>query len=77
MLANAMRICDAKFGIMFEYSDGAYRSLSSLGVPRQYDEHCRQKRVWGPDTLLGQVARKKKTVQIADARNDRAYIKRL
>src|SRR5262249_4706328 len=22
MLANAMRICDAKFGIMFEYSDG-------------------------------------------------------
>ena len=47
MLANAMRICDAKFGIMFEYSDGTYRSLSSLGVPQQYDEHCRQKRVWG------------------------------
>src|SRR5206468_1187474 len=44
MLANAMRICDAKFGIMFEYSDGTYRSLSSLGVPQQYDEHCRQKR---------------------------------
>src|SRR5262249_17273155 len=57
MLANAMRICDAKFGIIFEYSDGTYRSLSSLGVPQQYDEHCRQKRVWGPDTLLGQVAR--------------------
>jgi len=47
MLANAMRICDAKFGIMFEYSDGTYRSLSSLGVPQQYEEHCRQKRVWG------------------------------
>jgi hypothetical protein len=30
MLGNAMRICDAKFGIMFEYSDGTYRSLSSL-----------------------------------------------
>src|SRR4029077_20333366 len=24
MLANAMRICDAKFGLMFEYSDGTY-----------------------------------------------------
>src|SRR5215813_9459173 len=22
-------------------------SLSSLGVPQQYEEHCRQKRVWG------------------------------
>jgi GAF domain-containing protein len=76
MLANAMRICDAKFGIMFEYSDGTYRSLSSLGVPQQYEEHCRQKRVWGPDTLLGRVARTKKTVHIADVRSDRAYLQR-
>jgi GAF domain-containing protein len=45
-------------------------------VPQQYDEHCRQKRVWGPDTLLGQVARTKKTVHIADARSDRAYLER-
>jgi GAF domain-containing protein len=76
MLANAMRICDAKFGIMFEYSDGTYRSLSSLGVPQQYEEHCRQKRVWGPDTLLGRVACTKKTVHIADVRSDRAYLQR-
>ena len=76
MLANAMRICNAKFGIMFEYSDGTYRSLSSLGVPQQYEEHCRQKRVWGPDTLLGRVARTKKTVHIADVRSDRAYLQR-
>src|SRR5437667_339974 len=76
MLANAMRLCNAKFGIMFEYSDGTYRSLSSLGVPQQYDEHCRQKRVWGPDTLVGQVARTKKTVHIADARSDRGYLER-
>ena len=76
MLANAMRICDAKFGIMFEFSDGTYRSLSSLGVPQQYDQHCRQKRIWGPDTLLGQVARTKKPAHVADARSDHAYIER-
>src|SRR5262249_35489941 len=29
MLENATRLCDAKFGIMFEFSDGAWRSLSS------------------------------------------------
>jgi GAF domain-containing protein len=45
-------------------------------VPQQYEEHCRQKRVWGPDTLLGRVARTKKTVHIADARSDRAYLQR-
>ena len=76
MLDNAMHICDAKFGIIFEFSDGTYRSLASLGVPQQYDEHCRQKLVWGPDTLLGQVARTKKTAHSADVRSDRAYIDR-
>jgi len=74
MLENATRLCDAKFGIMFEFSDGAWRSLSSINVPRQYDEHCRQKRFWGPDTLLGQVARTKKTAHTADVRSDRAYL---
>src|SRR5262249_53838046 len=69
-------LCDAKFGIMFEFSDGAWRSLSSINVPRQYDEHCRQKRVWGPDTLLGQVARTKKTAHSADVWSDRAYLER-
>jgi two-component system, NtrC family, sensor kinase len=76
MLENATRLCDAKFGIMFEFSDGAWRSLSSINVPREYDEHCRQKRVWGPDTLLGQVARTKKTAHSADVRSDRAYLER-
>jgi GAF domain-containing protein len=76
MLENATRICDAKFGIMFEFSDGVWRSLSSINVPREYDEHCRQKRVWGPDTLLGQVARTKKTAHSADVRSDRAYLER-
>jgi GAF domain-containing protein len=76
MLENATRLCDAKFGIMFEFSDGAWRSLASINVPREYDEHCRQKRVWGPDTLLGQVVRTKKTAHSADVRSDRGYLER-
>src|SRR5262245_49024205 len=31
MLANAVRICEGKFGIMFRFADGAFRALSSLG----------------------------------------------
>jgi GAF domain-containing protein len=76
MLENATRLCDAKFGIMFAFSDGAWRSLSSINVPPQYHEYCREKRVWGPDTLLGQVARTKKTAHSADVRTDRAYLER-
>src|SRR5262245_40036625 len=76
MLDNAMRICNAKFGIMFEFTDGAFRSLSSLGVPQPFDEHCREKRVWGPDTGLGQLVRTKQPVHISDVRADRAYIDR-
>jgi class 3 adenylate cyclase len=73
MLANAMRICDAKFGALFEFVDGAFRSLSSRGVHRAFDEYCRQKRVWGPDTALGQIALTKQSVHIADIREGRLY----
>jgi GAF domain-containing protein len=76
MLANAMRICDAGFGILFEYADGAFRALSSLGVPPMFDEHCRQKRVWGPNTGLGQIVRTKAPAHILDVREQRAYADR-
>jgi GAF domain-containing protein len=76
MLANAMRICDAKFGIMFEFADGAFRALSWLGITAAYAEFLQKPRVWGPDTGLGQVARTKQTVHVLDAREGRAYTKR-
>src|SRR5262249_20947223 len=76
MLANAMRICDAKFGIMFEFADGAFRALSWLGITAAYADFLRKPRVWGPDTGLGQVARTKQTVHVLDARKGRAYANR-
>jgi GAF domain-containing protein len=76
MLANAMHICDAKFGILFEYADGAFCALSSLGVPPAFDEHCRQKRVWGPQTGLGQIVRTKQPAHILDVREQRAFADR-
>jgi len=33
MLANAVRIREGKFGIMFGFADGTFRALSSLGAP--------------------------------------------
>src|SRR5262245_25607716 len=37
MLSNAMRICEAKFGILFELANGAFRALSSVGLPPAVD----------------------------------------
>src|SRR5438046_7293092 len=56
MLENAMRICAARFGIMFEYANGAFRALSLLGIPPAFKEFHREARVWGPDTGLGQLS---------------------
>src|SRR5262249_21093769 len=76
MLANAARICEAKFGTMHEFADGAFRALWSLGVPPALAEYNREWRVWGPDTVLGQLAHTKQTVHVVDAREGRAYANR-
>ena len=73
MLESSMRICDAKFGIMFEYSDGKYRALSWRGISQEFADFARQARVWGPDTALGRTARTKQTTHIGDLQSDRAY----
>src|SRR5262249_24973634 len=65
MLANATRICDAKSGILFEFVEGAFRALSSLGVPPAFEEYCRQQRDWGG---LGQIVRTKQPAHIIDVR---------
>ena len=75
MLGNAMRICEAKYGNMFEFADGAFRALSSRGVPPEFAEYVAHKRVWGPETGLGQVALTKQPVHIVDTLTDRAYAK--
>jgi GAF domain-containing protein/anti-sigma regulatory factor (Ser/Thr protein kinase) len=73
MLANAMRICDAKFGILFEFTDGAFRALSSFNLPPAFAEFHNEPRVWGPETGLGQLARSKRTVHVTDVYEGRAF----
>jgi class 3 adenylate cyclase len=73
MLVNAMRICAAKFGIMYQFSDGQFRAISSMGVPPSYAEFVKQSRVWGSGTGLGQVAATKQIVHIRDVVEGRAY----
>jgi GAF domain-containing protein len=74
MLENAVRICEGKFGIMFGFADGAFRALSSLGVPpalliqqpHVVSEH--------PHNPLTRVAESKAVLHIPDLTVDQAYI---
>jgi GAF domain-containing protein len=76
MLANAVRICEAKFGVMFGFADGAFRALSSLGAPpppliqqpHVVSEH--------PHNPLTRLAESKAVVHIPDLTVDQAYIER-
>ena len=76
MLASAMRICDAKFGILFEYVGGAFRALSWRAIPADFADFLRQPRVWGPETGLGRLVITKKPVHVHDARAGRPYEER-
>jgi GAF domain-containing protein len=74
MLANAMRICEANFGIMFSYAGGAFRGLSWLGISPAFAEFLREPRVWGPETGIGRVVTTRKAVHVTDALTGRAYV---
>src|SRR6516165_3358750 len=76
MLANAVRICEAQFGVMFGFADGVFRALSSLGAPpppltqqpHVVSEH--------PHNPLTRLAENKAVVHIPDLTVDQAYLER-
>jgi GAF domain-containing protein len=75
MLANATRLCEASFGIMFRYETEVFHTVALLGVPSAYAEDLhRGPRVPGPNSALGRLVKTKKTVHVTDLRAERAYI---
>jgi signal transduction histidine kinase len=73
MLKNAMSICEAKYGILYEHANGQYRAISWLGVPPAYADYIKEWRTWSPLNGLGQIIVTKKTVHIPDALESPAY----
>jgi signal transduction histidine kinase len=75
MLANATRICEAKFGAMYLFEGDAFRAVALHGGPPSFVEARRRNPVLRPipGTGLGRVAATKQTVQIADVQVEPAY----
>ncbi|MCE3258089.1 MAG: Adenylate cyclase [Nitrobacter vulgaris] len=77
LLSNATTICDAKFGNLFMYRDGAFRLVAMHNAPPAYAEARRRAPVRPrPGTGLGQVAITKQVVHVADLMAEQAYIDR-
>jgi GAF domain-containing protein len=68
MLENAVRICDAKFGTLFRYDNGAFAPAAQFGVPAALVEFHRQRGSFQPaaGTNLHRMWLTKDVVRVAD-----------
>src|SRR5262245_29741418 len=77
MLANAVRICEAKFGSLYLHEGGTLRVVASHNVPRALAEARRRGPIRpAPGRPLGKLIRTKQTVQTADIAATRPYAER-
>jgi GAF domain-containing protein len=75
MLSNAVRICDASYGILLRFESGAWSAAAMHGVPPGFAEFWqRGAQRPSPRTALGRVAETKQTVHIADVTTEPAYV---
>src|SRR5262245_27844741 len=75
MLANAVRICEAKFGTLELYEDGAFRNVALHNVPQSYVA-ARGDAVIRPDPRgnLGRIVKTKEVVHTEDLRAIPPYL---
>src|SRR5262249_53229992 len=75
MLENAVRICEAKFGVLYQSEGGALRPVALHGAPALYAEERRRNPVIRPSTraALGRAMATKQPVQIADVQDEPHY----
>ena len=77
MLENAVRICEAKFGMLYLWEgEGQYRVAALHGAPPRLAEERRRGTIIrpAPGSALGRVAQTKHAVHIADSRAEKNYI---
>jgi GAF domain-containing protein len=76
LLANAARICEAKFGAMYLNEGSAFRTVAMHNAPPALAEMRRRNPVFRPNPriALARAAATKQTVQIADVQAEPGYL---
>jgi GAF domain-containing protein len=68
ILENATRLCEAKFGVLYRFEDGAFRFAAEVGTPLEYAEFLRARGsfVPPPGTFVDRVFQTKKMYHTGD-----------
>jgi len=76
MLANATRICGAKFGLLYRREGDVLRTVAMHSAPRAYAKERQRDPIVraAPGTALGRALATKQPVQIADISNAPQYL---
>jgi two-component system, NtrC family, sensor kinase len=72
MLENALRICEAKFGLLFRFDGTRFHPTAGVGTPPEYAEFIKQRGAFAPvpGNRLDDVMRIKKVCHTADRAAD-------
>ena len=74
ILANATRLCEAKFGTLYLYDGDAFRAVAFHNAPPAYVEHRKRGPIRpSPSTALGRLRSTKQAVHIDDITAEQAY----
>src|SRR5215468_6698796 len=73
MLEKATRVCEANFGMMFQFGEGTARPVALFGVPQAYAELAQRGGHVSEHAPVMRVARTKQIVHVADFTNEHAY----
>jgi len=77
MLANAVRLCEAKFGDLYLYEGGRLRMVAGHNVPPEYAEARRRSPFHPPPGgTFAEAIRTKRPAQLADFSASRPYAER-
>jgi GAF domain-containing protein len=75
MLSKAVRLCEAKFAMLFLYEGNEFRAVSTLDVPHAWAEWLAKNPIrFHPLIPMGRAAATKQPVHVVDARADEAYL---
>ena len=77
ILANATRLCEAKFGTLYLYGEDAFRAVAFHNTPPAYLEYLKRGPIRpSPGIALGRLRGTKQLVHIADITAEPAYAQR-
>jgi GAF domain-containing protein len=78
ILANAVRLCKAKFGNLFLREGEAYRAVATYNAPPAFEEALKRQPLIRPppDVPLSRIVTTKKPAYLADIKTARSYVDR-